>query len=98
MARCLCKSRLKPVSVRDYTRFRRGIWEYVGHVAGNFQDEVDCGICQRGAHKSLSRKGGHNRLFCFRYDRFLSVILIIGEKIVSLHSEKSYLKSMRNIV
>ena len=41
-----------------------------GHIAGNFQDEVDCGICQRGAHKSLSRKGGHNRLFCFRYDRF----------------------------
>ena len=32
-----------------------------GHIAGNFQDEVDCGICQRGAHKSLKRKrGGSN--------------------------------------
>ena len=29
-----------------------------GHIAGYFQDEVDCGICQRGAHKSLKREGG----------------------------------------
>ena len=61
MARCQCKSRLKPVSVRDYTRFRRGIWDMLGRIAGNFQGEVDCGICQRGAHKSLNRKrGGSN--------------------------------------
>lgn len=32
-----------------------------GHIAGNFLGEVDCGICQRGAHKSLNRKrGGSN--------------------------------------
>ena len=29
-----------------------------GRIAGNFQGEVDCGICQRGAHKSLKREGG----------------------------------------
>ena len=29
-----------------------------GHIAGNFLGEVDCGICQRGAHKSLKREGG----------------------------------------
>lgn len=33
----------------------------LGRIAGNFQGEVDCGICQRGAHKSLNRKrGGSN--------------------------------------
>ena len=69
-----------------------------GHTAGNFQGEVDCGICQRGAHKSLSRKRRSNdRLFYIRYDRFYQYILIIEEKIVSLHLDKSYLKSVMNM-
>ena len=41
--------------------FAEAYGNMLGRIAGNFQGEVDCGICQRGDHKSLNRKrGGSN--------------------------------------
>ena len=99
MARCKCKSRLKPVSVRDYTRFRRGIWEYVRTHCRKLPRRSWLWHLSTRCYKSLSRKGGQLTAFSILdMIRLSQYLLIIGEKIVSLHLEKSYLKSMRNIV
>lgn len=99
MARCKCKSRLKPVSVRDYTRFRRGIWEYVRTHCRKLPRRSWLWHLSTRCYKSLSRKGGQLTTFSILdMIRLSQYLLIIEEKIVSLHLEKSYLKSMRNIV
>ena len=63
MARCKCKSRLKPVSVRDYTRFRRGIWEYVRTHCRKLPRRSWLWHLSTRCYKSLSRKGGQLTTF-----------------------------------